>query len=130
MFKLFLDTTDSFLCNSIKGSFSIAEKKYQQKNIQIDLLDELKKFQENPLGCMIGLNSRFEAMIKIKIKLILGFFFVIIPLVGFSIFSYVINISLTYGFLMTFLVAILVASRMENISKRYTQARILELQIA
>jgi hypothetical protein len=129
MLKLFLDTTDNFLCNSIKGSFTIAEKKYQQNNIQIDLLDELKKFQENPLGCMIGLNSKFEAMIKVKIKLILGFFFVIIPLLGFSIFSYVINLSLIYGFLMTFLVAILVASRMEEISKRYTQTRMLELQI-
>ena len=94
--------------------------------MKIDLLKELKSFEENPLGCMIGLDSKFETAIKVKIKMILGFFFVLIPVIGFSAVSYVLGISQTFAFLATFTVAILVASRMEEISKRYVQTRALE----
>ncbi len=124
--KLFLETTDKFLFNSVKNTFSKAESGYKKKNLKVDLLKELKSFEENPLGCMIGLNSKFETDIKVKIKMILGLFFVLVPVVGFSALTYILGIPQTYAFLATFVVAILVASRMEEISKRYVETRALE----
>jgi len=126
LIRLFLDTTDKFLCNSIKSAFANAEDGYKQKDVKVDLLKELRSFEENPLGCMIGLNSKFEANIKVKIKMVLGFFFVLIPVIGFSAISYIFEIPQTYAYLATFVVAILVASRMDEISKRYVQTRALE----
>ena len=127
LIRLFLDTTDKFLCNSIKSAFANAEDGYKQKDVKVDLLKELRSFEENPLGCMIGLNSKFEANIKVKIKMVLGFFFVLIPVIGFSAISYIFEIPQTYAYLATFVVAILVASRMDEISKRYVQTRALEV---
>ncbi len=126
LIKLFLNTTDKFLYNSVKSTFTNAEDGYNQKHMKVDLLKELKSFEENPLGCMIGLNSKFEANIKVKIKMILGLFFVLIPIVGFSAISYILEIPQTYAYLATFIVAILVASRMDEISKKYVQTRSLE----
>lgn len=127
LIKLFLNTTDKFLCDSVKSAFSNAENGYKQKDVKIDLMKELKNFEENPLGCMIGLDSKFEANIKVKIKMILGLFFVLIPIVGFSVVAYLLNLPQESAFIATFLVAILVASRMDVISQRYVQTRSLEL---
>ena len=126
LIKLFLDTTDKFLCDSVKSAFSNAESGYKQKEMKVDLLKELKSFEENPLGCMIGIDSKFEASIKVKIKMVLGLFFVLIPVIGFSALSYILEIPQTYAFVATFGVAILVASRMDEITKRYVQTRALE----
>jgi len=126
LIKLFLNTTDKFLCNSIKSAFANAEDGYKQKEMKVDLMKELRSFEENPLGCMIGIDSKFEASIKVKIKMVLGLFFVLIPIVGFSAVSYFLEIPQTYAYLATFVVAILVASRMDEISKRYVQTRALE----
>ncbi len=126
LIRLFLDTTDKFLCTSIKSAFENAEDGYKEKDLKVDLLKELKSFEENPLGCMIGLDSKFETSIKIKIKMVLGLFFVLIPVVAFSAISYILEIPQTYAYLATFLVAVLVASRMDEISKRYVQTRSLE----
>ena len=126
LIRLFLDTTDRFLCNSIKSAFANAEDGYKQKDLKVDLLKELRNFEESPLGCMIGLDSKFEASIKVKIKMVLGLFFVLIPVIGFSTISYILEIPQTYAYLATFVVAILVASRMDEISKRYVQTRALE----
>lgn len=124
--KLFLETTDKFLCNSVKSAFSKAEDGYKKKELKVDLLKELQSFEKNPLGCMIGLDSKFETNIKVKIKIILGLFFVLIPVIGFSSLSYILEIPQTYAFLATFGVAMLVASRMDVISQRYVQTRRLE----
>ena len=126
LIRLFLDTTDKFLCNSVKSAFTNAENGYKQRDLKVDLLKELRSFEENPLGCMIGLDSKFEASIKVKIKMVLGLFFVLIPVIGFSAVSYILEIPQTYAYLATFVVAILVASRMDEISRRYVQARALE----
>ena len=126
LIKLFLNTTDKFLCNSIKSAFANAEDGYKQKEMKVDLMKELRSFEENPLGCMIGIDSKFEASIKVKIKMVLGLFFVLIPIVGFSVASYILEIPQTYAYIATFVVAILVASRMDEISKRYVQTRSLE----
>jgi len=127
MLKIFLNTTDNFLCSSIKNTFSRTEYKYKKENLQVDLQKELTNFKENPLGCMIGINSKFETKIKLKIKLTLGLFFVFIPLVVFTLFSYLTEISATYGVIATLGIAILVASRFEELSKRYVQTRMLEV---
>jgi len=126
LIKLFLNTTDKFLCNSVKNAFSKAESGYKQKDVKVDLMKELKSFEENPLGCMIGLNSKFETNIKVKIKMILGLFFVVVPVVGFGAVAYALNLPQESAFIATFLVAILVASRMDVISRRYVQTRSLE----
>ena len=127
MLKIFLNTTDNFLCSSIKNTFVKTEKRYKQANLQIDLQKELTSFKENPLGCMIGINSKFETKVKFQIKLILGFFFVLVPLVVFSIFSYITDISATYGVLATLGIAFLVSSRFEALSHRYVQTRMREV---
>ncbi|MEA2073003.1 MAG: hypothetical protein U9O86_05400 [Campylobacterota bacterium] len=128
MLKLFLNTTDNFLCYSIKKTFTKTENRYKKANLQIDLSKELKKFQDKPLGCVIGIDSTFETKIKLKIKFILGLFFVVVPLVIFSLFSYLAGISVTYGVVATLGVAWLVASRFDELSKRYVQTRMLEFQ--
>ncbi len=126
LIRLFLDTTDKFLFNSVRSAFSNAEDGYKQKDLKVDLLKELRNFEESPLGCMIGVDSKFETDIKVKIKMILGFFFVLIPVIGFSSLSYILEIPQTYAYLATFIVAILVASRMDEISRKYVQTRALE----
>ena len=126
LIRLFLNTTDKFLYSSVKSAFTNAEDGYKQKHLTVDLMKELKSFEENPLGCMIGIDSKFEASIKVKIKMVLGLFFVLIPIFGFTAVSYILEIPQTYAYLATFVVAILVASRMDEISKRYVQTRALE----
>lgn len=123
---MFLQTTDNFLSNRVKDIFETTEKKYTEHENNIDIMQELKKLQEDPLGCMIGNNSKFETTVKVKIKLILGLFFVIIPLLGFNLFTYITNLSSTYAFILTLVVAILVASRIEEIVNRYVQTRTLQ----
>lgn len=123
MIKLFLNKTDNFLCSRVRNIFEKTEDGYQKKDVTFDLEQELKSFEENPLGCVIGINSKFETDVKIKIKLLLGLFFVLVPLIGFALVSYILNIEITYAFLLTFFVALLVASRMEEIAKRYSQTR-------
>ena len=126
MLKLFLNTTDNFLCNSVKNVFAKTEHLYQEKNLNLNLVKELESFQENPLGCTIGIKSKFETNVKLKIKLILGFFFVLVPLTVFTLFAYFTQIPLAIAFIATFAVAILVASRMDEIASRYVQSRKLE----
>jgi len=124
--QLFLNTTDKFLCNSIKNTFSKNEMTYKTNHESINIEKELANFQENPLGCVIGIDSKFETNIKLRIKLIIGLFFVLVPIVIFSLFSYLIHINYVYAFLATMPIALLVSSRMETLSKRYVQTRSLE----
>jgi len=128
MIKLFLNTTDKFLCDSVKSVFSKTESKLNTDYSESSLLKELEKFQENPLGCTIGIHSKFEKNVKIKIKFILGIFFVLIPLMVFSSFTYLTHIDISFALFATFGVAILVSSRMEEIAQRYVNFRKLELQ--
>jgi len=127
MLNLFLNTTDNFLFSSVKNIFEKTEKNYKKENRDFNLVQELQKFQAEPLGCMLGKHSKFEKNIKIQVKILLGLFFVLVPLVGFSVVSYILSLKLTYSFLLTFVVAILVASRMDEIAKRYTNTRATEL---
>lgn len=126
MIKHFLHTTDTFLCNRVKNIFEKVESSYTQKNANVDLLLELEKLQENPLGCTIGNKDAFENSVKIKIKLIVGFFFVLIPLLGFGVLAHLSHLDYAYSVLMTLGVAFFVSMRLENIVKRYAQTRNLQ----
>lgn len=125
MIRKFLQFTDDFLCNRVKNVFEETERAYLTNKENINVKEELEKLQENPLGCMIGNDSSFETTVKIKIKLILAFFFVVVPLLGFNLFTYLVNMPSTYAFILTLVVAILVASRIEEIVNRYVKARSL-----
>ncbi|WP_297442364.1 hypothetical protein [Sulfurimonas sp.] len=119
--KQFLDTTDNFLCDRIKNVFDTTQIQYKNQHQEVNLEKELQNFQENPLGCVIGLHSKFETAIKLKIKFIIGLFFVFIPIIAFSLLCYLTNINVVFAFLATLPVAFLVSSRMEALSKRYVQ---------
>jgi len=125
--NLFLNTTDNFLCSSVKNIFEKTEKNYKKNHKNFDLTQELQRFKNEPLGCMIGNHSKFETNVKIQVKLLLGLFFVLVPFAGFATLSYLLSLKLTYSFLLTFLVAVLVASRMEDIANRYVQKRVSEI---
>jgi len=125
MLKLFLNATDDFLSKSVKTIFEKTEKSFSKNHKEIDLTSELRKLQSNPLGCVLGANSPFEASVKIKIKAILGLFFVIVPLLGFSALAYLVNLESLYPVLFTVVVAYLVASRMDEIIDRYVSGRVV-----
>ncbi len=127
MLKLFLNTTDNFLSKSVKTIFERTEKNFSQENKQVDILSELNKLKDDPLGCVLGINSPFEASVKIQIKVILGIFFVIVPLLGFSALAYMSNIEMLYPILLTLGVAYLVASRMDEIIDKYVNARAINI---
>lgn len=123
MIKLFLNTTDDFLCKNVRSIFEKTESSYKSKGIEVNLMRELQIFEGNPLACTIGRGSNFEKNIKIKVKALLGMFFVVIPLFAFILLTYILNIDYAYAFISTFVVAILVSSRMDEIAKRYAQRR-------
>jgi len=127
MLKLFLNTTDNFLSKSVKTIFERTEKNFSKENKKIDILNELNKLKDDPLGCVLGSNSPFEASVKIQIKVILGIFFVIVPLLGFSLLAYLSNIEMLYPILLTLIVAYLVASRMDEIIDRYVNGRAINV---
>lgn len=127
LFKQFLDITDKFLCDRIKDVFNATEKKFKNEHKDVNLQRELEHFQENPLGCVIGLHSKFETDVKLKIKFIIGVFFVFIPVVVFSLFTYITGINTAYAFIATLPVAFLVSSRMEELAKRYVQIRSIQM---
>jgi len=126
MLKLFLNTTDSFLCSNVKNIFEKVESGFTSEHKEFNITKELKNLENDPLGCTLGNHSNFETTVKIKIKLILGIFFVAIPLMGFAFLAYISSVAYTYAFVLTFVVAILVASRMEEIARRYVATRALQ----
>ena len=126
MLKLFLNTTDKFLCYNVKNIFEKVENGFQREHKEVDIAQELHNLEEDPLGCTLGNHSSFETTVKIKIKMILGIFFVMVPLLGFAFLAYISSVAYTYAFVLTFVIAILVASRMEVIVSRYVATRALQ----
>jgi len=82
-----------------------------------NVLNELEKLKEDLLISRQVKTSDFEKIVRFDIKIVLGIFFVIVPIFGFSLFSYILNIEYSYGFVLTFLVAIFSTIRMESILK-------------
>ena len=127
MKNLFLNVTDGFLFNSLKTIVEKTENRYEKRGLQINLSKELDALEEDPLVCREGSCSAFMKNIKLNIKLLLGVFFVAIPLFAFSSVSYVLNFDYSYAFVLTFIVAVFSSSRMENIVHKYTQLRLSTL---
>ena len=125
--KLFLNKTDDFLSNSVKRIFDKVENKYKNKKLSVDISRELKKFEVNPLTCILTCDTKFETNIKFEVKIMLGFFFVAIPLFGFTTVTYLFNLEYSYAFLLTFLIAVLATSRTDEIAKRYVTARLIHI---
>lgn len=126
MIKWFLDFTDRFIYTQIKRSFDRTERHFKAQNRGVDLSMELEKLRENPLGCMIGNRDRFETVVKIKIKAIMGFFFVAVPLLTFGTVSLLRDINLTFAVYGTLLIAFLAASRTETLAERYVRGRMAQ----
>jgi len=127
MLKKLLFTTDTFLCNRVKTIFEKVETSYMQKDPNINIFQELQKLQENPLGCTIGNKDAFENSVKIKIKLIIGFFFVLLPLIGFALLAYIWHLDYVYSVLMTLSVAFFISMRLETIVQRYAHTRHMQI---
>lgn len=127
MKNLFLNITDSFLLNSLKTIVEKAENRYQKRGMRINLSKELDTLDEDPLVCREGSCSAFMKNIKLNIKILLGIFFVAIPLFAFSSITYVLNFDYSYAFILTFIVAVFSSIRMENIVHKYTQLRLSTL---
>ena len=127
MKNLFLNVTDGFLFNSLKTIVEKTENRYEKRGLQINLSEELDALEVDPLVCREDSCSAFMKNIKLNIKLLLGVFFVAIPLFAFSSISYVLNFDYSYAFVLTFIVAVFSSIRMENIVHRYTQLRLSTL---
>jgi hypothetical protein len=123
MYKLFLNTTDNFLCNNLKSIFEATEKKYRNRSLPINLLKELENLELNSLVSVKGMSSDFEKSIKSKLRLLMGVFFMAIPLFAFVLITYVFSLEYSYAFALTFVVALLATMRMEKIVHRYVQKR-------
>ena len=127
MIKKFLNRTDKFLCDSVREIFEKVESKHKSKKLTVNISQELKNFEVNPLTCVVGCDTMFETNIKTQIKLMLGIFFVAIPLFGFLALTFILGLAYSYAFVFTFIVAMLAASRIDEIAKRYVSTRALEL---
>lgn len=127
MIRLFLKTTDNFLCATIQNAFRNTESDFKQKHQNFDLSKELKRFEEEPLGCVIGLQSQFETKIKLHVKLIMGIYFVLIPTLFFGGIFYFADINVALAIFATLLVAFLASSRLETLAEQYVQRRVAHL---
>ena len=130
MIKFFLNITDNFLCDRLKSIVARTENYYRTKGMNLDLAVELEKLDDNALVGTSMHMSEFEKQVKFNIKIVMGIFFVAVPLFGFSAITYLLNFEYStlyfeysYAFMLTFGVAMFSSIRLENIVHRYTQLR-------
>ncbi len=123
MIKIFLNFTDKFLCDNLKSIVTKTENYYRTKGMNLDLAEELEKLDDNALVGSSRHMSKFEKQVKLNIKVLMGIFFVAVPLLGFSSITYLLNFEYSYAFMLTFAVALFSSIRLENIVHRYTQLR-------
>ena len=123
MIKQFLNFTDNFLCDHLKSIVTKTENHYRNKGMNLDLAEELEKLDDNALVGSSRHMTKFEKQVKFNIKILMGIFFVAVPLIGFSAITYFLNAEYSYAFMLTFAVALFSNIRLENIVHRYTQLR-------
>ncbi len=123
MIKTFLNFTDNFLCDNLKSIVTKTENYYRTKGMNLDLAKELEKLDDNALVGISAHMSEFEKKVKLNIKVLMGIFFVAVPLLAFSTITYLLNVEYSYAFVLTFVVALFSNIRLENIVHRYTQLR-------
>ncbi len=128
MIKQFLQTTDDFMFSKLKHTFEKVEQSYKNRGIEIDLLKELQSLEFDPLTVIAESTSRFEKDVKFKLKMILGIFFVAAPFIGAITIANILNLGCAFAFVFTFIVAILMASRMDEITSRYVKTRWTEVE--
>ena len=123
MFKLFMGTTDNFLCNNLKAIFEKTETKYKDRNLNFNLFKELESLKLNALVSKVENGSDFEKSIKSKLKILLGIYFVAIPFLAFILVTFIFSFAYDYAFILTFTVAILATVRMDSIIHKYAHYR-------
>lgn len=123
MLKLFINTTDNFLCDNLKAIFEKTEQSYKNRSMKIDIFKELERLKYSALVSREENSSNFEKSIKLKLKLLLGVFFVGVPLLSLITIAYSFDLQYSYAFALTFAVAVLATIRMENIIHRYACKR-------
>lgn len=107
----------------MKSIVEKTENYYQSKGMDLDLPKELERLDDNALVGVTSHMSLFEKQVKFNIKILMGIFFVAVPLFAFSSISYLLNFEYSYAFILTFIVALFSNIRLENIVHRYTQLR-------
>ncbi|NOQ31904.1 MAG: hypothetical protein GQ570_12345 [Helicobacteraceae bacterium] len=123
MIKLFFDTTDEFLYKRVRDTFEKVERGYKRRHLEVDLEVEYENFEFDPLIVTTGSKSNFEKDLKYKLKIILGIYFVAVPFMGAIFVASLLGFSFSYAAVFTFVVAVLSASRMEEIARRYVEFR-------
>ncbi len=123
MLKYFLNTTDDFICTNMKSIFEKLETNYKNKKLKVNLDKELKNLEFDPFVNINHESSNFEKSIKLKLKSIIGIFFVFIPLSALLLASYLIDVQYAYAFLITFIVAIFASTRTTKIASKYSSLR-------
>lgn len=123
MLKLFMNTTDNFLCNNLKAIFEKTEQSYKNRSINIDIYKELERLELSALVSRDENSSNFEKIIKLKLKLLISIFFIAVPLFSLITITYIFDLQYSYAFALTFAITVLATIRMENIIHRYTCKR-------
>ncbi len=123
MFNFFLRQTDNFICTNIKTIFESLETNYKEKGLKVDLIQELKNLEFDPFVNINYRSSAFEKNIKLKLKSVIGIFFVLIPLLVMLGASYLMDIPYSYSFLVIFMVAIFGAARTSKVATKYSNFR-------
>lgn len=123
MIHYFVKQTDNFICSNLKKTFETLELNYKQSAEKINLYKELENLEFDPFVNTSDKSSSFENAIKSKLKILIGIFFVFIPLVILLPISYILDLQFTYAFLITFLIAIFASSRTSVIATRYSDLR-------
>lgn len=123
MSNILLKVTDDFICKNMKSIFENLEKSYQKRNEKINLFQELHNLELNPFAFNSYKSSKFEQTLKNKLKIIIGIFFVSVPLVILLALAYLNQLDYIYPIAITFFIAIFASSRTEKIAHRYSQFR-------
>ncbi len=124
MLKPFLNRVDAFILDGIKRIFRKIENNYKFNGLSVDIVQELKNFESNPLTCVVACDTKFETKIKLQLKIMIGLFFVAVPLSLLSLLTYILGLEYSYAFILTFIIALFVTSRLDEIAKRYVLSRL------
>lgn len=123
MTNIFLKATDDFICKNMKNIFENLEKTYTKRNEKINLFEELRNLKMNPFALTPNKSTSFEKELKHKLKIVIGIFFVSIPLVLLLTLTYINQLDYVYPIALTFAIAIFASSRTEKIADRYSHFR-------
>jgi len=125
--KQWIRFTDAFVYGVIRKTFSVTEKRCAAAGCIRDVAKELERFAREPLACAIGSRSGFQTHVKLRIKAVLGLFFVVLPLSVFVAAAHIADVHFVYALFATVAVAFFGASRAEEMAERYAHERMTQL---